>query len=497
MTQYPTQYKDLSKADLYSKFARETWDKMSLNEKVELCQEIENRRAETDKTFARPVSSEPMYGRTIGLYNSANERITMNSNILEHGKLVIPCVNQYGFIMTDEKGNTLVKEIDVPASNWRSFKNVVHEGVHASQQDKGTNQTWRSYIIPQKCGSASGVGDTDLYRIQPCEKEANEIANKLTAAAMLESETVLRRRDPERDSVLDSCSNKDFERALENAKQRYNDPNIEQTLQQVVHDRENGIVNQNPGKSYQDICDLLDEQMIHQLGANNAENKSINQGRETESQNSQENSGGKGREARSFENGTDRGAAAVPAGAAAEESATASEHDDEVSAGSGQDNSAERAEDQDTGFENDGSEIDTDNTVETEISSDGSTSEEETGSSVGESFDDGSEIDTDNTYETEVFSDGSTSEEETGSSVGGSFDDGSEYSGSEIGTDNDLGPGADLDLGGEGFDPNDGGSTDDPGATSSSDVGADSGAGVDGGSDGGTDAGSGGDGSDE
>ena len=82
--------------------------------------------------------------------------------------------------------------------------------------------------------------------------------------------------DSEHGEYIDSVKADSFQAALIDASQNYNDPNIEQTLQTVINDRENGISRTNTSESYDAINNLCDNYGIHSaidvLTANNTQN---------------------------------------------------------------------------------------------------------------------------------------------------------------------------------------------------------------------------------
>lgn len=238
-----TKYSDYSINDLHALFSTDQWGKLSLDDKVEACQEVENRYAAENNTTPCTVRSQDMEGSCYG-WQSGNT-IALNSHLLNDGQFV----THY----QDQNGNWHEARVDALAPGWNTLDTVYHEGTHGIQEKTGNMPS--TYIDPDM--------DHDLYRIQGCEKQAYAQGQLRTLQAMETYEKEAGKLDEAHVDYLTSVRNDSFNAALAEAARNYNDPNIEQTLADVIHDRDAGIVRDNPSPSYQAINSLCDNYGVH------------------------------------------------------------------------------------------------------------------------------------------------------------------------------------------------------------------------------------------
>lgn len=221
---YPTRYASLSDSELKLVFSTENWARpeMSPQEKLEACQEVENRLAQADGTTPRAVISENMSGAACGY--QAGPVIALNSNVLDAGVFKVEYL--------DEQGNTQVQLMPVAAPNWTTYDTVCHEHQHCVQIDQGRSQG-QAYIDPS--------ADYDLYRLQPDEREAFDMGISRTQSTLQHIEGVLEREDQNKEEYLASIQADSYESALERAQMHYQDEYIQQTVDSVIYDYRDGV----------------------------------------------------------------------------------------------------------------------------------------------------------------------------------------------------------------------------------------------------------------
>ena len=233
-------YSDLDGNHLMGLFGSDSWKSMSFEQRLSACQEVENRYAAANGVAPCRVMTEPMIGGTYG-WQSGNT-ITLNESLLRDGCFLTEDV--------DENGNKVIVPLADHAPGWNILDTIFHEGTHGIQTEQG--RMVDTYIQPES--------DRDLYRIQGIEKEAFAAGqqNTLTAIQLVQQSTG--KIDPQAKAYLTSVQEDRFETALDDAKQRYQDPYIEYTLAQVIQDRENGVQQTSPWPSYTKVSELLDAQ---------------------------------------------------------------------------------------------------------------------------------------------------------------------------------------------------------------------------------------------
>lgn len=243
MSIYNTNYENYSQSQLTALFSSDTWKSLSFSQRLNACQEVENRYATENNVQPCTITYQPMNGACYGWQNG--NTICLNSYLLQDGQF---CTN-----FKDSYGNMQSVRTDVLAPGWNTLDTVFHEGTHGIQEQSGRMPS--TYISPEM--------DGDLYRIQGIEKEAYANGQMRTLEAMSNYEKEVGHMAPERSEYIASVKADSFQSALIDASQNYNDPNIEQTLQTVINDRENGISRTNTSESYDAINNLCDNYGIH------------------------------------------------------------------------------------------------------------------------------------------------------------------------------------------------------------------------------------------
>ena len=243
MSIYNTNYENYSQSQLTALFSSDTWKSLSFSQRLNACQEIENRYAMENNVHPCTITYQPMNGACYGWQNG--NTICLNSYLLQDGQF---CTN-----FKDSYGNVQSIRTDVLAPGWNTLDTVFHEGTHGIQEQSGRMPS--IYISPEM--------DGDLYRIQGIEKEAYANGQMKTLEALSNYEKEVGHMDPERSEYIASVKADSFQAALIDASQNYNDSNIEQTLQTVINDRENGISRTNTSESYDAINNLCDDYGIH------------------------------------------------------------------------------------------------------------------------------------------------------------------------------------------------------------------------------------------
>ena len=235
-----TRYAELGDTQLLGLFSTDQWGKLSFSEKLDACQEVENRYAAAHNCEPCTVRAEPMTGATFGYQN--NHSICLNEGVVRDGVFLTEDV--------DENGATVLVPVDVRASNWQTLETVFHEGTHGIQESRG--QMPGTYFDPES--------DYDIYRIQPCEKEAFQAGQENTLRAMAVVQAAEGKQDQNAADYLAAVKAASYEASLEAAARNYGDENIDVTLGALIQHREYGLTLQNPSESYKALGELLDRQ---------------------------------------------------------------------------------------------------------------------------------------------------------------------------------------------------------------------------------------------
>ena len=237
-----TGYENLSLTQLHNLFSSENWSSLSFENRINACQEVENRYAAEYNVEPCTITLKEMDGATYGW--QSGKTICLNTSLVRDG-----CFNA---TYEAEDGSSQRVQIPALAPSWNTLDTVYHEGTHGIQEATGKMPS--TYI--------SSDMDSDLYRIQGIEKEAYAVANSRTLTALNDVETSSGELDKTRGEYFASVRNDSFEAALQDAAKHYNDPDIESTLQDVISDRDNGCIRNNPSNSYQSINALCNDNYV-------------------------------------------------------------------------------------------------------------------------------------------------------------------------------------------------------------------------------------------
>ena len=248
---YDTRYDTLTQGQLHALFSSAQWSGLSLEERLDACQEVANRYAAEHHVEPCLVTHCPMDGGTYG--EQFNNTIYLNTYLVRDGQFCSYLKDENKNYLMDENGNYLTERTNVFAPNWNTLDTVYHESTHGIQEVLA--QIPSTYIDPDM--------DRDLYRIQGVEKEAYAVGQSRTLQALSDYEQATGKFDPARLDYFTSARNDSFQTALSDAARHYNDPNIEQTLATVIQDREDNVVRSNTSASYQAIYDLCENYGIH------------------------------------------------------------------------------------------------------------------------------------------------------------------------------------------------------------------------------------------
>ena len=254
-----TGYENYSRVQLHSFFSSDTWKTLDLNTKINVCQEVENRYAHENGVNPCVIRHESMNGSTYG-YQFGNI-ITLNTDFLRDGVFITE--------FKDSNGITQTVQTQALAPSWNTLDTVYHEGTHGIQSTKG--QIPHTYIQPNS--------DRDLYRIQEIEKEAYAIGQSKTLEAISEVEQYSGITDIDKKEYIEYVKMDSFNAALQDSIIHYNDVNIEQTLNTVIHDRDNGIIRTDCTQSYNAINSLCDRQYLHTKAIDNSTEEEIAESR--------------------------------------------------------------------------------------------------------------------------------------------------------------------------------------------------------------------------
>ena len=264
-----TGYEGYTQTQLHTLFSTEKWEQLSFEDRINACQEVENRYASENGVAPCEIKCEQMNGASYGWQNG--NTICLNTSLVRDGVFITS--------YTDQFGQKCQIETAALAPSWNTLDTVYHEGTHGIQQ--ATGRMPNTYISPSM--------DGDLYRIQGVEKEAYAVGQSRTLDAISEVENTTGKYDASRDDYFASVRNDSFQAALQDASNHYNDPDIENTLQNVISDREYGISQNNPSSSYQAINDLCDNNGLHSSAdvsnsaTNNVDSNNLLQSQEEQS----------------------------------------------------------------------------------------------------------------------------------------------------------------------------------------------------------------------
>lgn len=233
-----TGYEAYSQVQLHGLFSSETWRGLCFADRINACQEVENRYAAANSVEPCTVAYQQMDGAAYGWQKG--DTICLNSSLVKDGVFITTYM--------DENGASHQVRTEAMAPGWNVLDTVYHEGTHGIQEQTGV--TPETYISPHM--------DGDLYRIQEIEKEAYAVGQAKTLEALSAVETATGQLDPERDAYFASVQADSFQAALGDAAVHYNDPNIEQVLNRVIADRDGHVVQASLSESYTAVSALCD-----------------------------------------------------------------------------------------------------------------------------------------------------------------------------------------------------------------------------------------------
>ena len=233
---YPTRFANNSDLQVKSLFRSEVWDKLDLDAKKDALQELANRDAREMGVEPREVALERM--PEMGRYDGQN-RIVLNLDMVRDGKIVDEVV--------DANGVKHIEEMEIPASNWQAMTTVYHENTHNRQYHDMIKEDFENKEDEEHSNrllenDESYINQGPLYRVQISEKEAFEREQEKTLRDMDMLDRVWG-KDRESDTYRKDAEETSNDKAIEAAKQRFGDPNIEKTLEGVFKDRFYGTNN--------------------------------------------------------------------------------------------------------------------------------------------------------------------------------------------------------------------------------------------------------------
>jgi len=222
-----TRWTGYSSEDLCKQFASNYWKDLSVEDKQELLQEVENRLASERNTESRQLDFKNLNGLTLG-YQSGDS-IVVNSNLVEIGAFRTEVLNK--------ETNEVTTRYDMAeAVNWNLLATIFHEDTHGVQEDEGRGQSVRSYI--------EADSDYLLYRLGPDEREAFDNGQGRTMAIISHLRTngiVSDDDDPSMQTFINEVMQQSTAIYEERAIQEYSDPDVIKHIDQWVSEEEQGL----------------------------------------------------------------------------------------------------------------------------------------------------------------------------------------------------------------------------------------------------------------
>lgn len=218
-------YFDKFNKDGDSNFRASEWEKLSPENRLIACQSLENRLAAERGSAPRTLVAEPMKGGAFGYQQG--DKIYINSYLLERNQFL----TENGYV-------------DVPAAGWQIYDTVCHEDLHGMMEDTGKGQTFATYIGPDQ--------QYEIYRIQHDEKYAFAVGQDRTLTAVLEQKAIHGLEDDmvEYKNIVKADRYQDW---VANASEKFGISDIDHKLDQLVYDKENGIVPEHPSNDYRKL----------------------------------------------------------------------------------------------------------------------------------------------------------------------------------------------------------------------------------------------------
>ncbi|MCC8045549.1 MAG: hypothetical protein LIP12_08645 [Clostridiales bacterium] len=229
---------------VYEKFASENWTNATYEERMAALQELAVISSTHNSNSPSLVRAEYINGAEFGYYDGKG--ITVNRHVLESGMFVYRDPDT-GETSTRALNDAHIQMMDtIFHEDYHSFQDACIRGKISQEtldkmgitqdQIKGwaANYNSTNYIDPDK--------DYDLYRIQILEKAAYEAGETNTKAAF----AYLNEKygdDPAFQAYLKDIEEYGFEKCLNSAKERFQDPNIERTQQDRMNSRYAALIN--------------------------------------------------------------------------------------------------------------------------------------------------------------------------------------------------------------------------------------------------------------
>lgn len=260
-----TIYSGYSDTALYALFRSESWfgtaerRGLTLDEKHQALQELENRSAAEYGASAVPVRLEVMTG--VGMYSPGTRTISISETFVDHGTLVSSRTGHEFYINGSPEG-----------SNMRCMANIYHEGWHAAQHQSESNpaiygadtERQRDVIANLHNYIRSTPENYHLYRIQLVEREANEYGFQKTAEAMKATEPYFGKEQGM--AQLEQQIRQQYQTSLQEAQLRYGDDVVDM-MQTAMNDAEynGGLIRSNMSAGYYATRSILVNQQLDTL----------------------------------------------------------------------------------------------------------------------------------------------------------------------------------------------------------------------------------------
>ncbi|MCD7956969.1 MAG: hypothetical protein LUG93_14725 [Lachnospiraceae bacterium] len=230
---------------VYEKFSSENWTNATYDERMAALQELAVISSTHNNNSPSLVRAEYIEGTEFGYYDGNS--ITVNRYVLESGM----------FFYHDEKTGELKSET-MDDAHIQMVDTIFHEDFHSFQDacirgeipqetldEMGiTQEQIQDWAANNAAGNYIEYDDDiyDLYRIQSLEKAAFEAGEKNTKEVF----AYLNEKygeDPAFQEYLKAINENGYDVALNSAKDRYKDPNIERTIQDEMNARYAEIIN--------------------------------------------------------------------------------------------------------------------------------------------------------------------------------------------------------------------------------------------------------------
>ena len=216
--------------DLCRCFAANTWAQMSLTQRRDACQALENHFAAEQGRPSKLVILSHMEGSCYGCWSPGQDVIKLNESFIAEGTFT------YGSLMSDPR----------PDANLQAFDTVAHEGYHAYQSyaiehpeihaNKTQLQEWRENDAGLSRSETNYINfdqDSAGYRIQPLERDAFDYGETKTIEAF-DSLTQTDGFQPGYAEYRQHCELHSYENALAAAQQE--NPHVLEDMRATMHE---------------------------------------------------------------------------------------------------------------------------------------------------------------------------------------------------------------------------------------------------------------------